>query len=240
MTVVRVLLLVLAAFTVLHGCGQASSPAERQERDVGVEEPEASSPPASKPTTPSADSDGGSTPVGDAFAEAELRPVGDSAVSGNVVFKEVGSLGVQVEFEVSGLPAPGNPEEPKPYFAQVHEGSCSEVPRGDDHHGHEHEHGLGGPTTLALVRLDRFLGAKPEHADHPEYEDPPADELRGNVDTPLSLAASHDGTAAVTSLLEGVEPEELSSGRAKYVDLRAPSHDLDPEHWPALACADLS
>jgi hypothetical protein len=238
MTVVRVLLVVLAAFTVLYGCGQASSPAERQqERDVGVEEPKESSPLASEPTNPSADSDGGTT-VGDAFAEAELRPVGDSGVSGNVVFKEVGSLGVQVELEVSGLPAPGNPEEPKPYFAQVHEGSCSEVPRSDDHHGYEHEHG-GGGHTLALVRLDRFLGAKPEHADHPEYEDPPADKMRGNVDTPFSLAASHDGTAAVTSLLEGVESEELSSESPKYVDLRAPSHDLAPEHWTALACADL-
>src|SRR5215210_5457503 len=202
MTVVRVLLLVLTAFTVLHGCGQASSPAERQERDVGVEEPEASSSSASEPTTPPVDSDGGTT-IGDAFAEAELRPVGDSAVSGNVAFKEVGSLGVQVELEVSGLPAPGDPEEPKPYFAQVHQGSCSEVPRGDDHHGddHDHEHGGGGPTTLALVRLDRFLGATPEYADHPEYEDPPADKLRGNIDTPFSLGASADGTAAVTSLL---------------------------------------
>jgi hypothetical protein len=35
---VRVLL-VLAAFAVLYGCGQASSPVERQEEQVGVEEP---------------------------------------------------------------------------------------------------------------------------------------------------------------------------------------------------------
>jgi hypothetical protein len=240
--VARVLLLVLAAFTMLlYGCDQASSPAERQEGDVGVEGPKASSPPASKPTTPSANSDGGTT-VGDAFAEAELRPVGDSGVTGNVVFKEVGSLGVQVELEVSGLPAPGNPEEPKPYFAQVHQGSCSEVPRGGDQkHGedHGHEHG-GGTPSLALVRLDRFLGATPEYADHPAYASPPADELRGDLDVPFSVGASSDGTAAVTSLLEGVEPEQLSSGRPKYVDLRTPSHDLAPEHWPALACADLS
>jgi hypothetical protein len=32
-------LLVLAAFAVLYGCGRASSPPERQEQDVGVEEP---------------------------------------------------------------------------------------------------------------------------------------------------------------------------------------------------------
>jgi hypothetical protein len=43
----RALLLVLTAFAVLYGCGQASSPVERQEGDVGVEEPEASSSPVS-------------------------------------------------------------------------------------------------------------------------------------------------------------------------------------------------
>jgi hypothetical protein len=185
--------------------------------------------------------------VGGAFAQAELGPVGDSGVSGDAVFKEVGSLGVQVELEVSGLPAPEDPEEPQPYFAQVHGGSCSEAPRsgsqkpeddhGDDHHGHDHKHGGGGPS-LALARLDRFFGAAPEYADHPEYEDPPADGLPGNIDAPLSLVASADGTAAVASLLEGVEPDEITSGGPKYVDLRTPSHE-PPEDWPALACADL-
>jgi hypothetical protein len=245
---------VLAAFAVLYGCDQASPPAERQERDAGVEGPGSSSPPASEPAAPSADSanSAGGTPVGGAFAEAELGPVGDSGVSGAAVFKEVGPLGVQVELEVSGLPAPEDPEEPQPYFAQVHGGSCSEAPRGggkgseDDHgdghhhghdHGHDHGHG-GGDPSLALVRLDRFLDAAPEYADHPEYEDPPADELPGNVDAPFSVLASADGTAAVTTLLEGVEPEELTSGSPKYVDVRATSHE-PPEDWPALACADL-
>jgi hypothetical protein len=244
--VVRILLVVLAAFAVLYGCDKASPPAERQERDAGVEEPGSSSPPASEPATPSADSAGG-TPVGGAFARAELGPVGDSGVSGEAVFKEVGSLGVQVELEVSGLPAPEEPEEPQPYFAQVHRGSCSEAPRGgsqkpeddhgDDHHGHDHKHGGGGPS-LALVRLDRFFDAAPEYADHPEYEDPPADGLPGNIDAPLSFGASADGTVAVASLLEGVEPEHLTSGGPKYLDLRAPNNE-PPEDWPALACADF-
>lgn len=242
--VVRILLMVLAAFTVLYGCGQASPPAERLEGDAGVEGPGAPSPPASEPTIPSANPGGGTT-VGGAFAEADLSPVGRSGVSGDAVFKEVGSLGVQIEIEITGLPAPGNPEEPETYFAQVHEGSCSEAPRGDgrehgENHGDDHhQHGGGGPS-LALVRLDRFFGATPEYADHAEYEDPPADGLPGNVDRPLSLGASADGTAAVSSLLEGVEPEELTAGGPKYVDLRAPSDDLAPDAWPALACADLS
>ncbi len=183
--VVRILLVVLAAFAVLWGCDQAGPPDGRQERDAGVEEKGAYTPPASEPATPSADSAGG-TPVGGAFARAELGSVGGSGVSGEAVFKEVGSLGVQVELEVSGLPAPEDPEEPQPYFAQVHGGSCSEVPRGgsqkpEDDHGHDHG---GGVPSLALVRLDRFFGAAPEYADHPEYEDPPADGLPGNIDAP--------------------------------------------------------
>ena len=222
----------LAAFAVLAslGCGQAIPPAERQERNAGLEEAEASSPPA--PTTPSADSAGG-TPVGEAFAEAELSAVGDSGVSGDVVFKEVGSLGVQLELKVSGLPDPGGA-----YIAQVHEGSCTEVPKGDDRqHGHEHELGRGGPA-LALVRLNRSLSGREEYADHTEYEDPPADELPGNIDSSLSVGPSHDGTLAVTSLLEGVKPKQLSSGVPKYIDLRVPNEEPS-EEWPALACADL-
>jgi len=193
------------------------------------------------------------TEVGEAFAEAELRPVGGSGVSGDAVFKEVGSLGVQVELEVSGLPASEDPEEPEqPYFAQVHGGSCSEAPKGrgheheedrhthDDHPGHARQEG-GSDPALALVHLEWFLpgGRAEEYADHAEYEDPPTDELPGNTDLPLVLVVSADGTGMVTSLLEGVEPEQLTSGGPKYIDLRAPSHEA-PEQWPALACADLS
>ena len=237
-------LLVLAAFTVLYGCGQASSSVEKQERDVGAEESQPSSQPAPELTTPPTDPSGG-TAVGEVFAEAELRPVGDSALSGTVVFREVGSLGVQVALEVFGLPAAGNSKEPMPYFAQIHEGSCSLAPKGvvqehgDDHHGHAHEQG-GVGLSLALVRLDRFLGATPEYAHHPEYEEPPANKMPGNIDTPVLLGASADGTAMVTSLLEGVDPEQLTSGSAKYVDVRAPSHDAPAENWTALACADLN
>lgn len=222
------ILLVLAALAVLAplGCGQSTSPPEGQEKRAGAERDE--------PSTASA----GGTTVGEAFAEAELRPVGHSGVSGEVVFKQVGSLGVQVELSASGLP---DPEEP--YFAQVHGGSCSEAPKGSDqeHEDHHdgHEHG-GGVPALALVRLDRLLpGGREEYADHAEYEDPPANELPGNVDTPLSLSASDDGTGAVTSLLEGVEPEQLSSGVPKYIDLRAPNAG-SPEEWLLLACANLN
>jgi hypothetical protein len=242
------LLLVLVAFVVLAplGCGQASSPAERQEKRAGVEqgEPADEPQPAPEPTTASADG----TAVGEAFVEAELRPMGGSGVSGDVAFREVGSLGVQVELSASGLPNPENSEAPEPYFAQVHEGSCAEAPKGDDqehredhgddHHGHNHEHG-GLGLSLALLRPGPLVAKVYEYADHAEYEAPPADELPGNLDSPIEIGASADGTGAVTSLLEGVKPEQLSSGGPKYIDLRAPSHEA-PEEWPLLACANLS
>ncbi len=241
---VRVLL-VLVAFAVVYGCGRASLPAEREEKQVGAErtEPPAQSQSAPEPTTSSS----GGTTVGEVVAEVDLRPVDDSGVSGTAVFKEVADLGVQVELAVSGLPDPGNSEEPEPYFAQVHEGSCADAPmgddqehredHGDDHHGHDHEHG-GLHPSLALLRPGPLLAKVDEYADHTEYEYPPADELPGNLDSPISVGASADGTGSVTSLLEGVKPEQLSSGGAKYVDLRAPIREA-PEEWPLLACADL-
>src|SRR5918998_1281281 len=98
---------VLAAFAVLYGCVGAAPPAERQEGAAGAEGAGESSPPVAEPepTTPSANP-GGGTAVGEVFAEADLAPVGGSGVNGEAVFKGVGSLGVQVELEVSGLPAP--------------------------------------------------------------------------------------------------------------------------------------
>jgi hypothetical protein len=225
----------LSCVLLLVGCRQTGSDFKAKEREPAASTPSGESP-AGTTTT-------GGTEVGDAFAEAELGPVGDSDVSANVVFKEVGSLGVQVELDVSGLPAS---EGQQSYFAQVHGGSCSEAPRGggtepkDDHgdepHGHEH---AGAGPSLALLGSGPLLAMKDEYADHPVYEPPPADELPGNVDTPVEVVAgSSDGMASVTSLLEGVDPEELTSGSPKYMDLRAPSHEA-PERWPALACADL-
>ena len=243
--VVRILLVVLA-LAVLYGCDRADPPTERQEGAVGAKGPGVSSPPVAEPepTTPSANP-GGGTAVGEAFARAELAPVGGSGVSGEAVFKEVGSLGVQVELSASGLP-PG-----EPYFAQAHEGDCSEAPRGDGrgpendhhhgddhHHGEEHEHGAG-VTSLALVRLGRFLGATIEYADHGEFEPPPGDGLPGNADQPVELASSADGTAAVTTLPEGVAPGRITSGVPKYIDVRSPNEG-PPADWPALACADLA
>jgi len=153
--------------------------------------------------------------------EFGLRPVADSGVSAEARFQEIPE-GVQFTLEVSGLPEPR-----KPYYSQVHGGFCADV------------RGGGAGPSVALVRLDRLLAKGPEYADHAKYPPPPADELPGNIDMPLEIAASADGTAFVTSLLEGVATEQLSSGEPKYLDLRLPNSKT-PEDWPILACADLS
>src|SRR5829696_2706552 len=103
---------------------------------------------ANSPTTPSPPS--GGTPVGPVFAKAELEPVGDSGTRGTAVFKRVGPTDVQVELDISGLPTK---DPDATYYAQVHEGSCSDESPGEEHE----EHGsAGSDPALALVSFDRF------------------------------------------------------------------------------------
>jgi hypothetical protein len=224
---VRVLL-VLSALAVLYGCGQASSPAERQEQAAGAE----------KAAAEAATSSAGGTAVGPVFAKVDLEPVGDSTTRGTAVFKKVGNLGVQVELAASGLPKPR-----ANYFSQIHEGTCTgarEQEGGGDHRherdgDHDRKHGWVGPA-MALIRLDTLLGKAPEQAHGGHDHNAPADELPGNIDNPIGLSSSPDGSAFATTLLEGVAPEEVVSGKPKYIDLH-PSESGDSR---TLACADLS
>jgi len=89
-----------------------------------------------------------------------------------------------------------------------------------------------------VVRLDRLLakvpGAEHAHGGH-NHQAPASDELPGNIDQPMELVSSPDGTAFVTTLLDGVTLEGVSSGNLKYVDL----HAAESEDSPTLACADL-
>jgi hypothetical protein len=62
-------LFVLAAFAVLYGCGEASSPVEKQEKQEGVERAE----PAPEPTTPTGTSDGVSGEEQAAEYDADCR-----------------------------------------------------------------------------------------------------------------------------------------------------------------------
>jgi hypothetical protein len=58
----------------------------------------------------------------------------------------------------------------------------------------------------------------------------------GNVDSPISVISSSDGTTFVTTLLEGVTLEEVFSGELRYLDL----HAANSKGSPTLACADLA
>jgi hypothetical protein len=176
-----------------------------------------------KTTSPPA----GETTVGERAAEVELKPVGDSTTSGIVVFKKIDTLGVQVDLRLAGLPEKSRSE----YYAQVHEGEC--VGTGAD--AHDHEHGAVGHP-LALVRFDRIAAkAPPEYAHGGHDGHGPPNKLRGNIDQPIAVVGSVDGTASVTTLLEGVTLERIFTGEPKYLDL----HAADSEDAPILACADL-
>jgi hypothetical protein len=215
--------LVLLSCALLCGCGE--KPGDHQGNARAEGDPKAAAPAA-----------GGAT-VGEAIADAEIRPVGDSGVHARAVLKEVGDLGVQVELDVRGLPVGKDPDAA--YYAQVHEDSCSEERSGGEHE----EHGYGAGPSLALVRSDRLLGTRPVLAEafsgeqaHGGDEPGIPEEPPGSIEQPVSFRASDDGDAFVTSLLEGVAPERLRSGVPEYVHPHAVRPGGVPEE---LACGDL-
>ena len=224
---VRVLL-VLIAVAILCGCGQASSSVDTQENKQGMEQANKTEAPqpASEPTTrPSASTEGGVT-VGKAIAEAELSPVRNSGTTGTAFFKEVGSIGVQVDLHVSGL---STKISNAVYYAQVHEGSCSDQRTG------EGQKAQGGGSALALVRLDPLLSKEPRLQAHGGHEHGIPEEPSGSIEQPVSFGISADGTASVSSLLEGVEANRLTSGVPEYIHL----HAVGSEDASELACGDL-
>ncbi len=226
------LLLALAAFAVLYGCGQTSSSVEKQEKKAGAEHADRTETPrpTRDPTTQPGDPAEGGVAVGAAIARAELEPAGGSGTSGTAVLKEVGYLGVQVELDVSGLPT-GAPDAA--YYAQVHEGSCSDARGGEGHE--KEEHGAGPGPALAFVGLDRPAGQVPGLEAHGGHEHGIPEAPSGSLEQPVSFGASADGTSSVTSLLENVEAGRLTSGGPEYVHL----HAVGPEDAPELACGDL-
>jgi len=219
----------LVSFTVFYGCGQASSSVERQGKKARTEHAdrtEASRPTHDRTTRSGTSTDGGVV-VGEKIAQAELEPLGDSGTSGTAVFKKVGNLGTQVELDVSGLPT----EDPNAnYYAQVHEGSCSDERRGE---GHEEEYGAG--PGLALIRLDQLVAGTWGLQAHGGHEHGIPEVPFGSIEQPITFGASADGTSSVTSLLEGVEAKRLTSGDPEYVHL----HGVGSEDATELACGDL-
>jgi len=216
---------------VLYGCGQASSPVERQGKKVRTERADKTKASQSTDdlTTQASTSTEGGVTVGEKIAQAELKSVGDSGTSGTAVFKEVGNLGIQVELDVLGLPT----KDPNAtYYAQVHDGSCSDERRGGEN---EEEYGAGLGPALALVRLDQLVDKTVGLEAHGGHEHGIPEVPFGSIEQPISFGASADGTSSVTSLLEGVEAKRLTSGDPEYVHL----HGVGSEDAPELACGDL-
>ena len=196
------------ALVLLGACGSAESSVHGSRHEGEHEEPAASS--------------AGRVTVGAEVARAELQPVGGTSTRGSAVLREVGSTDVQVELSVRGLP-----KDPKAtYYAQAHEGSCLDKPSNK-------ENGAAG-FALAFLRLDRLLAEGEEQA-HGGHERGIPDEPSGSIEQPVSFDASADGTASVTSLLTGVNPDRFASGGAKYVHVHA-SGSKEEE----IACGDLT
>jgi hypothetical protein len=215
------LLLLLAApllIVLLSGCdsvdrgrGQGNT-AKTQTSDSGA---------ASSDAATTILSSAGGTPVGATFAEAVLGHSGGLGVDGTALFKGVGSLGVQVDLSVSGLPT-GDPGAT--YYAQVHEGSCPDK--------QPDEGGAGiGP---ALVRFGGLWVRAQEYAHGGEEHNIP-EEQPGSIEQPVSFSSSADGSASVSTLLMGVQKEKLMSGGTRYVDL----HSAESDDAPVLACGVL-
>ena len=168
--------------------------------------------------------------AGGTATSAPARAAGAPKVSAIKSPQATRDLGVQVELDVSGLPT-GAPEAA--YYAQVHEGSCSDE-RGGEGHAKE-ERGAGPGPALAFVGLDRPADKVPGLEAHGGHEHGIPEAPSGSLEQPVSFGASADGTSSVTSLLENVEARRLTSGGPEYVHL----HAVGSKDAPELACGDL-
>ena len=172
----------------------------------------------STPEGPTAPSRGEGT-IGRGRVEATLSPVGDSDTKGDIVLQEVDNLGLQVEVRVLGLPEkPGSA-----YYAQIHEGECV----GDVGES------VVGVEAVAMLRPGKMIAMAGEFAHG--GEEGPTDRLPGNVDQPITVLGSADGTASVTSLLSDVSLDDVLAEKPMYLDL----HAADTREAPTLACATL-
>jgi hypothetical protein len=166
---VRVLL-VLAIFVTLYGCGQMGAqnghPDKKDKKD-------AAAPAMNKQAMVE-------EKVGDS-AEVNLQPANGSGTRGTATFSKVkaGGGGVKVSLKVTGLPRSGTM-----YLAHIHPGTCAEEEGGGAEHGHysHHEHGAteeieypltpvepnaqgdGTSTTVVHnVTLEGLLSGEPKH-----------------------------------------------------------------------------
>jgi hypothetical protein len=172
---VRVLL-VLAIFVTLYGCGQQSAQHQCPQKK------EAAAPPKSKKAMVE-------EKVGDP-AKVELQPANGSGTRGTATFSKAKGGGVKVVLKVRGLPRSGTM-----YLAHIHPGTCAEEEEGAEEPGHSHhEHGATeeieypltpvepnakgeGPSTTVVhgVTLGGLLSGAPKHVNvhRPGSGEPP-------------------------------------------------------------------
>ena len=118
---VRVLL-VLAIFVTLCGCGQMGAQHQHPEKKEAAAQPKKKQ-------------------VGNS-AKVELQPANGSSTRGTATFSKADD-GVKVVLKVTGLPKSGTM-----YLAHIHPGTCAEEAKGEEgmgggkhSHSHHHEHG---------------------------------------------------------------------------------------------------
>jgi hypothetical protein len=171
-------------------------------------------------------------------AEVRLEPVDDSGVSGSAIFTQMPER-VEVGLQVSGLPEPE-----ASYRAHLHAGTCGEKQK-DSGHGHEYRGHNQDVTSgrqadgisMLVVRFSHTVSENPEYA-HGEQEHghgAPNGGLPGEMDHPIMIASSADGTASIITTLEGVRIGRLLSGSPKRLEVHA-SSSIDS---PVLACGNL-
>jgi hypothetical protein len=163
-------LLVLAIFVTLYGCGQVGAqnghPDKKDKKD-------AAAPAMNKQAMVEEN-------VGDS-AEVDLQPANGSGTRGTATFSKAkaGGGGLKVVLKVTGLPRSGTM-----YLAHIHPGTCAEEEEGGGaEHGHSHhEHGAseeieypltpvepdaegnGKSTTVVHnVTLEGLLSGEPKH-----------------------------------------------------------------------------
>jgi predicted small lipoprotein YifL len=155
-------LLVLATFVTLYGCGQMGAqnghPDKKDKKD-------AAAPAKNEKATVEEN-------VGDS-AEVDLRPANGSGTRGTATFSKAkaGGGGVKVVLKVSGLPRSGTI-----YLAHIHPGTCAEEEGGGGEHGAAEEieypltplepnaQGDGTSTTvLHYVTFEGLLSGDPKH-----------------------------------------------------------------------------
>jgi hypothetical protein len=143
-------------------------------------------------------------------AKLDLRPGGESGVSGTASFED-SSDGVVVRLDLRGLPKPNTF-----YLARIHPGTCAE----EAEEGHAREQGHAGE-----AEGHEQEGCGDEHGEE------------GDISFALSKVKSNsEGRGSSTTAFGQTSVDKLFSGKPK---MHINVHEAGSGNTPALTCADL-